>query len=79
VSDQLTSEEEHAALDDDLSRWKSEAREWVGREGRSGRDETVARLLDARAATLHLPRRRAPQYRPRRLKHATRGQKKWKK
>ena len=50
MTDKLTSEEEHAALGADLSKWKREAREWVGREGRSGRDGTVARLLDEREA-----------------------------
>ena len=50
MSDKLTSEEEHAARDADLSRWRREARVWSGREGRSGRDETAARLLDEREA-----------------------------
>ncbi len=48
MNDQLTSEEEHAAQDADLSKWKREAREWSGREGGSRRDETVAQLLDER-------------------------------
>ncbi len=48
MSNKLTREEEHAARDADLSKWRREAREWSGREGRSGRDETAARLLDER-------------------------------
>ena len=50
MSDQLTSEEEHAAQDADLSKRRREAREWSGREGRNGRDEQVARLLNEREA-----------------------------
>ncbi|MDQ3688229.1 MAG: hypothetical protein M3430_21910 [Acidobacteriota bacterium] len=50
MSNKLTSEEKHAAQDADLSRWRREAREWSGREGGSGRDETAARLLDEREA-----------------------------
>jgi hypothetical protein len=50
VDGKLTSEEEHAAQGADLSKWKREAREWSGREGGSGRDETTARLLDEREA-----------------------------
>jgi hypothetical protein len=50
VSDKLTNEEEHAAQAAALSKWRREARAWSGREGRSGRDGTAARLLDEREA-----------------------------